>query len=159
MEFGITLNSKLEKQESYTSLLPQLEALVGGESNLISNLANIAAVLKYNYYFHWVGFYLKEDEGLVLGPFQGPMACTRISKGKGVCGFAVDNKKSIIVPNVDEFEAHISCSSETKSEIVVPVIKNNEVIMVIDVDSAELNTFDKIDQDFLESLAKIIAEL
>jgi GAF domain-containing protein len=159
MEFGITINSKLDKQESYTNLLPQLKALVSGETNLISNLANIAAVLKYNYHFHWVGFYLKDGDGLVLGPFQGPMACTRIANGKGVCGNTVENKRSIIVPNVDEFEAHIACSSETKSEIVVPVIKNGEVIMVIDVDSQHLNTFDSIDQIFLEDLAKIIADL
>ena len=159
MDFGIELDSNLDKRQSYQDLLPLLKALVGGESNLIANLANIAAVLKYNYHFHWVGFYHKAEEGLVLGPFQGPMACTRIAKGKGVCGLAVKSKKSVIVPNVEEFEAHIACSSDTKSELVTPVIKNGEVIMVIDIDSAELNTFDSVDQEFFESLASLISEI
>lgn len=159
MEFGISVSEGLSKEEKYKELLPLIKAVVTGESNLIANLANIAAIFKYNFHFHWIGFYLKENEGLVLGPFQGPMACTRIAKGKGVCGSAVENRASILVPDVDKFEGHIACSSLTKSELVVPVLKNNEVIMVIDIDSEHLDHFDTIDQKYMEELAEIISSL
>jgi GAF domain-containing protein len=151
---------KGNRQEVYQSLLPQIKALIEGEKNLIANLANISAALRQTFDFFWVGFYLIDsDNELVLGPFQGDIACTRIQKGKGVCGTAWQKQQTIIVPNVDEFSGHIACSSQSKSEIVVPVIKNNKVIMVLDVDSHLLNDFNDIDKSYLEELAQIIADL
>lgn len=147
------------KEEKYRSLIPQIEALVTGESDLNANLANIAAALKYGMDFFWVGFYLVKEEEMVLGPFQGPIACTRISKGKGVCGTTWSNAETIIVPNVDEFPGHIACSSASKSEIVLPAFKNNEVALVLDVDSDQLNDFDEVDKKYLEQLMKVVESL
>lgn len=153
------ISQKLSKAEKYQQLLPQLEALVSGENDLIANLANLMAALKQTFHFWWVGVYLVKNDELVLGPFQGPIACTRIKKGKGVCGTAWQQANTLIVPNVDEFPGHIACSSESKSEIVVPVFnKNNEVIMIIDVDSETLNSFDKTDATYLEKIANLISD-
>ena len=140
------------KSEQYEELLTQLKYLIGNETNNIANLANVAAGLKEFFNFFWVGFYLVDQNELVLGPFQGPVACTRIALGKGVCGAAWKNNQTILVPNVDEFQGHIACSSLSKSEIVVPIRKGNAIIGVLDVDSSELNDFDKIDQKYLEEL-------
>lgn len=146
------------KQEAYEALLPQIEALISDEGDLIANLANVAAALKEAFNFFWVGFYLKKNQELVLGPFQGPIACTRIAFDKGVCGAAYTQKKTLVVPNVEEFPGHIACSSDSKSEIVVPIFKGDEVVMVLDVDSEQLNDFNETDQRALDQLAKIIAK-
>ncbi len=140
------------KSEQYEELLTQLKYLIGNETNIIANLANVAAGLKEFFGFFWVGFYLVDQNELVLGPFQGPIACTRIALGKGVCGAAWKNNQTILVPNVDEFPGHIACSSLSKSEIVVPIRKGNAIIGVLDVDSSELNDFDEIDKKYLEKL-------
>lgn len=154
----LTINTNLSKDEKYKSLLPQIEALVFGEVDVVANLANISAALKSTFNFLWVGFYLVKNDELVLGPFQGPIACTRIKKGKGVCGSSWQQAQTIIVPNVDEFPGHIACSSSSKSEIVLPVFdNNNQVIMVLDIDSEELNTFDAVDEKHLLQLAKLIS--
>ena len=147
------------KAEIYASLLPQIKALVSGETDMIANLANVSAALKESFGFFWVGFYLRKENELVLGPFQGPIACTRIQKGKGVCGSSWEQKKTLIVPNVDEFPGHIACSSMSKSEIVVPIIKNNDVIGVLDVDSDKFDDFDEIDKLYLTELCQHLAEL
>ncbi len=140
------------KSEKYKQLIPQLQSLCISESNLIANLANVSAALKTTFHFFWVGFYLVENESLVLGPFQGPIACTRIAFGKGVCGTAWKNEKAILVMNVDEFPGHIACSSESKSEIVIPIIKDNAVVAVLDVDSDEIGHFDQDDMNYLTEL-------
>lgn len=147
------------KAEKYASLIPQIKALVSGESDRVANLANVSAALKESFGFFWVGFYLRQENELVLGPFQGPIACTRIQKGKGVCGSSWAQAKTLLVPNVDEFPGHIACSSLSKSEIVVPIIQNNEVIGVLDVDSDQLNDFDEIDERYLSELCQYLAEL
>ena len=140
------------KVEKYQAILPQVKALISGEGDLIANMANVAAVLKEAFGFYWVGFYLVKEGVLVLGPFQGPLACTRIQKGKGVCGSAWAAWKTIIVPDVDAFPGHIACSSASRSEIVVPVIKSGETIAVLDVDSDKLDDFDQEDQKYLEEI-------
>jgi GAF domain-containing protein len=140
------------KEEQYQSLLPQIQALVAHEPDLIANLANIAAVLKAAFGFFWVGFYLVKENELVLGPFQGPLACTRIAFGKGVCGTAWKERRTIVVPDVAQFPGHIACSSESKSEIVIPIFKEGEVTGVLDIDSDHLNAFDAIDAEYLEKL-------
>lgn len=145
------------KKELYENMLPQLKALVEGETDEIANMANISACLKDTFNFWWVGFYRVIDNELVLGPFQGPLACTRIRKGKGVCGTAWQNAETVIVPDVDEFPGHIACSSLSKSEIVVPVIKHGEVTAVLDIDSEKVDNFDDTDKEFLEKLAALIA--
>lgn len=145
------------KAEKYQELFPQLCALIEGESNLIANLANITSALKMTFNHFWIGFYLVENDELVLGPFQGTIACTRIRYGKGVCGSAWQNKQTIVVPNVDEFPGHIACSSLSKSEIVVPIIKNNQVVAVLDIDSDKLDTFDLVDKEYLEKIAACIS--
>lgn len=142
------------KEAQYQMLLSQIYALVGGETNLIANLANVASALRQTFDFFWVGFYLVDGDTLVLGPFQGPIACTRISKGKGVCGTAWSEKKALLVPNVDKFPGHIACSSASKSEVVVPILKENEVIGVLDVDSNKLDHFDSIDEKYLTELCE-----
>jgi len=147
------------KEEKYCSLIPQIDALVDGEPDLIANLANIAAALKQTFGFFWAGFYLVKDETLVLGPFQGPIACTRIAYGRGVCGTAWKEKKTIIVPDVELFPGHIACSDESKSEIVVPILSNGEVIGVLDIDSNRLNEFDETDANFLEEITQIVSVL
>ena len=148
-----------DKKERYQTLLPQLEAMVGGEQDLIANLSNIAAALKQTMNFFWVGFYFVKEGQLVLGPFQGPVACTRIDFGKGVCGAAWKEKKPIIVPNVDEFPGHIACSSSSRSEIVLPAFKNNEVAIVLDVDSDKLDDFNEEDENALGRVVKILERL
>lgn len=155
----LIIESTATKEERYKSLIPQIEALVTGESDLTANLANIAAALKYGMDFFWVGFYLVKQDEMVLGPFQGPIACTRIAMGKGVCGTTWAEGKTIIVPNVDEFPGHIACSSDSKSEIVLPAFKNSEVALVLDVDSDRLNDFDEMDQLYLERLMRIIEKM
>ena len=147
------------KAEKYQTLIPQIEALVTGETDLTANLANIASALKYGMGFFWVGFYLVKEDQLVLGPFQGPIACTRIFKGKGVCGTSWEKAETIMVDNVDEFPGHIACSSDSKSEIVLPAFKDREVSLILDVDSDELNDFDKVDEVHLEKLMRIIERL
>ena len=144
------------KTEAYQSLLPQIKALIKGELDLIANLANIAAALKEQFGWLWVGFYLVKNDELVLGPFQGSVACTRISKGRGVCGAAWQKAQTLIVPDVEKFPGHIACSSLSKSEIVVPLINNDEVAGVLDVDSELLNMFDETDQQFLEEIVQLI---
>ncbi|WP_207534045.1 GAF domain-containing protein [Desertivirga arenae] len=140
------------KEEQYQSLLPQVRALIGGEEDLIANLANISAALKEQFNFLWVGFYLVKNEQLVLGPFQGPVACTRIDLGKGVCGSAWQEQKTLVVPDVEAFPGHIACSSLSRSEIVVPFFCEGEVAGVLDVDSKDLNQFDEVDQKYLEEI-------
>ncbi|MEO5645675.1 MAG: GAF domain-containing protein [Bacteroidia bacterium] len=148
------------KEEQYRSLLPQLVGLTDGENDFTANLANIVAALKQTFGFFWVGVYLVKNDQLVLGPFQGPVACTRIAKGKGVCGTSWAKKQVLLIPDVDLFPGHISCSSDSKSEIVVPVTdENGNVILVIDVDSNKLNDFDSTDQRYLEEVAELIAML
>ena len=157
MAEDLFIAKNLSKEEKYQTLLPQLEALVYGEPDIVANLANISAALKNTFNFLWVGFYLVKNDELVLGPFQGPIACTRIKKGKGVCGTSWQDAKAVIVPNVDEFPGHIACSSTSKSEIVVPIFNSkNEIIMVLDIDSEELNMFDKTDEKYLLQLTKLI---
>lgn len=151
------------KEEVYNALIPQIKALLEGEPDLIANLANTAAALKEQFGWFWVGFYLVKpdqknsaEEELVLGPFQGPVACTRIKKGRGVCGAAWQNAATIIVPDVEKFPGHIACSSLSKSEIVVPVFNNGKVAAVLDVDSDELDQFDETDKKYLEEIAGLI---
>lgn len=144
------------KAEQYQSLFPQVAALLEGESDIIANLANISAALKEQFNFLWVGFYLVKDDELVLGPFQGPVACTRISKGRGVCGASWQQAKALIVPDVDAFPGHIACSSASKSEIVIPVIRNHQVFAVMDVDSEELNYFDQTDEKYLSQILNLL---
>jgi GAF domain-containing protein len=160
------LIAKGTKEEQYKSLLPQIKALLEGEPDLIANLANIAGALKEQFDWFWIGFYLvkpfyakpseREDDELVLGPFQGPVACTRIKKGRGVCGASWARAETLIVPDVEKFPGHIACSSLSKSEIVVPIIRGNKVIGVLDADSIELNQFDNIDQKYLEMIIESI---
>ena len=156
MAEDLNITSSTDKTEQYQSLIPQIEALIHGEPDLVANLANICAALKEQFKWLWVGFYLIKADELVLGPFQGPVACTRIAKGKGVCGQAWQQEKTLIVPDVDQFPGHIACSSAARSEIVVPVCYNNMVIGVLDIDSENLATFDKTDARYLERLTGLI---
>lgn len=144
------------KREKYEALYPQIEAVVGAESDPIANMANMASMLHETFGFWWTGFYRVIDGMLVLGPFQGPLACTRIKKGKGVCGTAWATEQTQVVPDVDQFPGHIACSSASKSEIVVPIRKDGEIIAVLDIDSAELSTFDEIDQLWLEKMVQLL---
>ena len=146
-----------DKDKQYQSIIPQIKALVEGEYDLVANLANVAAALKEQFGWWWVGFYLVQEDELVLGPFQGPVACTRIKKGRGVCGTSWQKAQTLIVPDVEKFPGHIACSSLSRSEIVVPAIRNNEVIAVLDVDSEELNHFDETDQFYLEKVIELIS--
>lgn len=147
---------KGSKEEQYKSLLPQIKALLEGETDQIANLANVSAALKEQFNFFWIGFYLVKKNELVLGPFQGPVACTRIGLGRGVCGLAWQERKTIIVADVDEFPGHIACSSQSKSEIVIPIFKNGEVIAVLDADSNHLNDFDETDKKYLEKITGLL---
>ena len=147
--------SKGTKEEQYRDLLPQIKGLLTGETNTVANMANICAALKEQFNFFWVGFYLVEDKQLVLGPFQGPVACTRIAYNRGVCGSAWAQQETLIVPNVEEFPGHIACSSLSQSEIVIPFFKDDKCIGVLDVDSQDLNTFDTIDQQYLTAILEI----
>ena len=144
------------KQERYEALLPQIKSVVGEEPDLIANMANVAAMLHETFGFWWTGFYRVRDDVLLLGPFQGPMACTRIKKGRGVCGTAWQKGETQIVPDVDQFPGHIACSSASRSEIVVPVIMEGEIIGVLDIDSAELDTFDETDRRYLEYIVTLL---
>lgn len=144
------------KEEKYATLLPQIEALIQGETDLVANLGNVSAVLKEGFKHLWIGFYLVKEGELVLGPFQGPLACTRIRKGKGVCGTAWEKAITQVVPDVEQFPGHISCSSASRSEIVVPLIHNNRVWGVLDIDSDEIATFDEVDKKYLEILCNEI---
>lgn len=144
------------KAEKYAELLPQIQAVVSGESDLIANMANVASMLHETFRFWWTGFYRVVDGELVLGPFQGPLACTRIAKGKGVCGTAWAERQTVIVPDVDAFPGHIACSSLSRSEIVVPVIRQGEIIAVLDIDSEYLSTFDDTDRENLEKIASML---
>lgn len=141
-----------DKEEKYRELLPQIHALVSTETDMVANLANISAALKQTFGFFWVGFYLVKDDELVLGPFQGPIACTRIRLGRGVCGTAWKEARTLIVPDVEQFPGHIACSSDSKSEIVVPIKKQNVVIGVLDIDSDTLDSFDDVDARYLEEI-------
>ena len=147
---------KGSKQEQYESILPQIEGLLTGENNLIANLANISAALKEQFNWWWVGFYWVQEDELVLGPFHGPVACTRIKKGRGVCGAAWEQGKTLIVDDVEKFPGHIACSSASKSEIVVPVFKNGTILGVLDVDSERSAHFDETDQQYLEKIVALI---
>ena len=144
------------KTEQYESLLPQVKGLLEGEPDLVANLANTAAALKEQFGWFWVGFYVVKNEELVLGPFQGPVACTRIKKGRGVCGTSWEKALTLIVPDVEKFPGHIACSSLSKSEIVVPVFKNGEVVAVLDVDSEHYDQFDRTDQHYLEQIVGLL---
>lgn len=144
------------KEEQYQALIPQIKGMLTGEKNLIANLANTAAALKEQFGWFWVGFYLVEHNELVLGPFQGPVACTRIQMGRGVCGSSWKEAKTLIVPDVEKFPGHIACSSLSKSEIVVPLFKEGQVWGVLDVDSSEYNQFDETDQLYLEQIVALL---
>ena len=148
---------KGNKTEQYESLIPQIKGLLDGEPDLIANLANTVAALKEQFGWLWVGFYLVKNDELVLGPFQGPVACTRIHKGRGVCGTSWAEAKTLIVPDVEKFTGHIACSSLSRSEIVVPVIRNKEVIAVLDVDSKEYDNFDETDKYYLEQITNLLS--
>ena len=166
----LIVSPSTDKSERYKSLLPQIESLVSGEPDVVANLSNITAALRQSMNFFWVGFYIVKNNAvptgrqaltagsqeLVLGPFQGPIACTRIAFGKGVCGACWKEKKVMLVPNVDEFPGHIACSSDSKSEIVLPAFKNGEVALVLDVDSDKLNDFDKTDELYLQQVMRLI---
>lgn len=156
MAENLVVAQSTDKKERYEVLIPQVRSLVQGESDVVANLSNVVAALRQSFGFFWVGFYIVRDKQLVLGPFQGPIACTRINFGKGVCGTTWKEGKTIVVPNVDEFPGHIACSSDSKSEIVVPVFKNGAVAMVLDVDSDRLNDFDDTDRVYLEELMKVV---
>lgn len=156
MAEDLTIVRNATKAEQYISLIPQVKGLLSGEDDLIANLANVAAALKEQFNWLWVGFYLVKGEQLVLGPFQGPVACTRIQMGKGVCGTSWANQEVLIVPDVDAFPGHIACSSASKSEIVLPIISNGKVVGVLDVDSAELAEFDEVDARYLNEIINLI---
>lgn len=144
------------KTEQYEQLMPQLKGLLEGEPDLVANMANITAALKEQFGWFWVGFYLVKKDELVLGPFQGPVACTRIKKGRGVCGTSWATATTLIVPDVEKFPGHIACSSLSRSEIVVPIIRNNVVVGVLDVDSEALDQFDETDQQYLEAVVNLL---
>ena len=146
----------MNKITLYQTLLPQIESLVAGETDTIANMANVAAALHEAFGFWWTGFYRVEGQQLVLGPFQGPIACTRIPYGKGVCGTAWQRAETVIVPNVHEFAGHIACSSASNSEIVVPLIRNNQVVAVLDIDRTDFGTFDEVDKCYLEQISQLI---
>lgn len=152
MSEEISLPKNANKEEIYKALLPQVKALLSGEEDLVANTANMSAVLKEAFGFFWVGFYIVKKGELVLGPFQGPVACTRIRKGKGVCGQAWETGETQLVPDVNAFPGHIACSAASRSEIVVPVSKGKEIIAVLDIDSDQLDAFDAVDQKFLEEM-------
>jgi GAF domain-containing protein len=156
MAEDLTIVKNASKAEQYISLIPQLKGLLSGEDDLIANLANVSAALKEQFSWLWVGFYLVKADQLVLGPFQGPVACTRIQKGKGVCGTSWANNEVLIVPDVDAFPGHIACSSASRSEIVLPLVSDGQVVGVLDVDSAELAHFDEVDAQYLQEIINLI---
>lgn len=152
----IKISTGLPKSEIYEELIPQIKSLLESEPDAIANMANLCAVLKTAFNFFWVGFYIVKNEQLVLGPFQGMIACTRINRGKGVCGTAWNESRTIIVPDVEQFPGHIACSSLSRSEIVVPVIVENSVAAVLDIDSDKLNQFDETDARYLEKIIEFL---
>jgi len=156
MAEDLTITRSTDKKEQYQSLIPQIKALLEGETDLVANLANICAALKEQFKWFWVGFYMVKGNELVLAPFQGPVACTRIAKGKGVCGAAWEQGKTLIVPDVDTFPGHIACSSLSRSEIVIPLYHHDQVVGVLDVDSEELDQFDQTDAQYLEQIVKFL---
>ena len=156
MSATINVQGAASKEDKYKSLLPQLEGLLSGEDDLIANLANVSAALKMTFNFFWVGFYLVKGEELVLGPFQGTIACTRIRYGRGVCGTAWKNKQTIIVPDVNVFPGHIACDASSQSEIVIPLFRDNEIVAVLDIDSEHLNHFDETDAQYLQQIVKLL---
>jgi GAF domain-containing protein len=156
MAEDLKIINSIDKQEQYQSLIPQIEGLLYGETDLVANLANISAALKEQFKWFWIGFYLVKENELVLGPFQGPVACTRIAKGKGVCGAAWEQAKTLIVPDVEVFPGHIACSSLSRSEIVIPIYHHNQVVGVLDVDGEELDQFDQTDAQYLEQIIKLL---
>jgi L-methionine (R)-S-oxide reductase len=156
MAEDLKIDTSADKKAQYQSLLPQIEALLYQEPDLVANMANVCAALKEQFKWFWVGFYLVKQGELVLGPFQGPVACTRIAKGKGVCGTAWQNAETLIVADVDEFPGHIACSSLSRSEIVIPIIHNNEVVGVLDVDSEDLDKFDEVDAEYLQQVIRLV---
>ena len=158
MAEDLNLTKGLKREETYIELIPQIEALTASETDLIANLANITAALKEAFGFFWVGFYIVKGNELVLGPFQGPVACTRIQKGKGVCGKAWKDNKTIIVPDVDQFPGHIACSSLSKSEIVLPLVKEREVALILDIDSDQLDDFSVLDEKYIMKIIHILEE-
>lgn len=159
MTENLSVTSGASKQETYEEILPQIESIIAGEEDYIANLANICAILNTAFGHLWTGFYIRKDDVLILGPFQGPLACTRIPLkpvARGVCGVAALNKETIIVPNVDEFIGHIACNSASKSEIVIPLIKDGETKLILDIDSEHLDSFNKIDALYLGKLIELI---
>jgi len=156
MSAGLIITSG-SKEDQYVQLLPQIKSLVGGEMDMIANMANISAALKEQFGWLWVGFYIVKNDELVLGPFQGPIACTRIQKGRGVCGTAWIEMKTLIVDNVADFPGHIACSSLSKSEIVIPIYEGEKVLGVLDVDSEQLAHFDETDKKYLEKIIEFIS--
>ncbi|MEZ4721499.1 MAG: GAF domain-containing protein [Flavobacteriales bacterium] len=158
MAESISIESGAPKELKYEQLIPQIKALVGEEKNMVAVLANVAAALHESFNFLWTGFYLVDGDELVLGPFQGPVACTRIAFGKGVCGTAWRDSLTQVVPDVDLFPGHIACSSQSKSEIVVPILRNEVVMAVLDIDSAQLACFDERDKNYLETLCNWIGD-
>ena len=156
MAEDLKITQGLNREDKYREIIPQIEALIMEESDLIANLGNICAALKESLNFFWVGFYIIKESELVLGPFQGPVACTRIQKGKGVCGKAWHDGKVIIVPNVDEFPGHIACSAQSKSEIVIPIMRKGEVALILDIDSVYIDDFSELDEKYLKQILEII---
>ena len=156
MATKIRIAKELTKKEKYEALYPQIEALLNTETDIVANMANFVAALKEVFGFFWIGFYVVKNDELVLAPFQGPIACTRIRFGKGVCGASWEQQKTIIVPDVDKFPGHIACSSLSRSEIVVPVMKNGKVVAVLDVDSDKLDAFDNDDALYLEKMVDLL---
>ena len=145
-----------DKEQQYQTLFPQIEALLAGETDMTANMANVAAALKQTFDFFWVGFYVVKEDMLVLAPFQGPIACTRIRHGKGVCGTAWKEAKTLIVPDVEQFPGHIACNAASRSEIVVPVIREGKVIAVLDIDSDKPDSFDEVDANYLERICWLL---
>ena len=154
---SIIVPKEASRKEKYETLLPQLKALTAGEPDMIANISNIIGALKQGVNFFWIGIYFVKNEELVLGPFQGPVACTRISFGKGVCGKAWQEAETIIVADVNQFPGHIACNADSQSEIVVPVFKNDKVVAVLDVDSNSINDFDKVDAHYLKQVCELIS--
>ncbi|MEO0894776.1 MAG: GAF domain-containing protein [Bacteroidota bacterium] len=159
MAESIFITKDAPKAQKYEELIPQIKAVIEPETDMVANLANVAAMLKEAFDFFWVGFYIYKEEELVLGPFQGPLACTRIALDKGVCGAAATEKRTLVVPDVDRFPGHIACSSASKSEVVIPLVINGETKMVLDVDSDLLDDFDEIDAQELEKVMALIGKL
>ncbi len=159
MAEDLKITKGVSRAETYKEIIPQIKALIADETDIVANLANVGAVLKEAFDFLWIGFYFVKGNELVLGPFQGPVACTRIQKGKGVCGLVWEEKKAIIVPDVNQFPGHIACSSHSKSEIVLPIFKNHEVNIILDIDSKNLKDFSELDEKYLKEIIQLVEEV